>query len=105
MTNTWKTPEWKEKRDAFLQKKIDEGKGFCKWCNTTENLVPAHKRKRGGYTNEEYMDLEKNCYVLCSKCNFMEGKRFKLCPVCKKGYYKPKRKRDPMCWHCLSKLH
>jgi hypothetical protein len=101
MTNTWNTPEWKEKRDAFLQKKIDEGKGFCEWCDTTENLVPAHKRKRGGYTNEEYMDLEKNCYVLCSKCNFMEGKKFKLCPVCKKGYYKPKRKRDPMCWNCL----
>ena len=102
MTNTWKTPEWKKKRDTFLQKKIEEGKGFCKWCNTTENLVPAHKRKRRGYTNEEYMDLEKNCYVLCSKCNFMEGKKFKLCPVCKKGYYKPKRKRDPMCWNCLS---
>ena len=99
--SVWNTLEWKEKAKAFIEKKKAEGLGFCEWCSSTENLVPAHKKKRGGYTHDEYMDLEKNCGVKCGKCNFMESKGYKLCPVCKEHYYKPKRKYEKMCWNCF----
>ena len=100
MVDTWHTKEWQEARDKFIAKKIKEGKGFCEWCGATEKLVPAHKKKRGGYTQAEYLDLEKNCIVLCSTCNYMEGKGFKICPKCKRRYFKPKRKRKG-CWQCF----
>lgn len=59
------------------------------------------KKKKGGYTLEEYLNLEKNCGVKCGKCNFMEFKGYKICPLCKIGYYKPKRNRDKTCWNCF----
>lgn len=92
---TWTAQEWKDKAQAFVKDKQ------CEWCNTTENLVPHHPKKKGGYTHDEYLSLE-GCIVLCFKCNFMENKGFKLCPVCKKKYYKPRRKREPMCFECFS---
>ena len=95
MTNTWNTQEWKEKAQAFVNGK------HCEWCNSIQNLVPHHPHKKGGYTHEEYMDLEKYCIVLCKKCNFMESKGYKLCPKCKKHYYKSKCKRDKLCWQCF----
>ena len=94
---TWQSLEWKEKAAAFVEGKC------CAWCETTENLVPHHPKKKGSYTHDEYMDLERFCVVLCGKCNFMESKGYRLCPVCKKGYYKPKRKFEPMCWSCFVK--
>lgn len=97
MARTWDTKEWKEKAKKFV-----EGKK-CEWCGTTENLVPAHRKKRGGYTREEYLDLEKNCGVKCSKCNFAESKGLRLCPKCGEHYYKPRRNREPMCWECFIK--
>lgn len=95
MIATWQTKEWQEASANFVKAKK------CEWCNTTENLVPHHPKKKGGYTHEEYLSLE-GCIVLCTKCNFMENKHFKLCPVCKKKYYKPKRGREPMCFNCFS---
>ena len=32
----------------------------------------------------------------------MEDKGYKLCPICKKKYYKPKRSKDQICWSCFS---
>ena len=93
---TWQTSEWKNKAQAFVAGKS------CAWCSTTENLVPHHPRKKGDYTREEYLSL-KGCIVLCGKCNYMENKHYKLCPICKKKYYKPKRGRDKMCWECFIK--
>jgi hypothetical protein len=92
---TWKTSEWKEKASLFIKDKV------CSWCSSTENLVPHHPRKKGGYTHEEYMDIEKYCIPLCQKCNFMESKGYRLCPQCKTHYYKPKRGRDKLCWNCF----
>ena len=87
----WQTREWKEKAKAFVEDKE------CVWCGSTENLVPHHPRRRK-YTHEEYLSL-KYCFVLCKTCNFMEGKGFKLCPKCKKHYFKPKRwYRKKMCY-------
>lgn len=93
--NTWRTQEWQEASAKFVKDKK------CEWCGTTENLVPHHPKKKGGYTREEYLSFE-GCIVLCSKCNFMENKDFKLCPNCKKKYFKPKRGREPMCFTCFS---
>jgi hypothetical protein len=95
MTDTWNTEEWKEKAAEFVKGKS------CEWCGSTENLVPHHPKKKGGYTHDEYMSLE-GCFVLCKKCNFMEDKGFKLCPQCKKKYYKPERGRDNLCWNCFT---
>ena len=66
-SNIWQTQEWKNKAQAFVTGKS------CVWCGTTQNLVPHHPHKKGGYTREEYLSLE-GCIVLCSKCNFMENK-------------------------------
>ena len=93
---TWQTQEWKDKAAEFVKDKV------CEWCGTDKNLVPHHPKKKGGYSHEEYISLI-GCKVLCSKCNFMESKGYKLCPICKKKYYKPKHGRDPMCWDCFSK--
>jgi len=93
--STWQSPEWKLRAAEFVKDKT------CVWCGSTENLVPHHPHKKQGYTHDEYMSLE-GCIVLCKKCNFMEDKGYKLCPVCKKKYYKPKRGRDKMCWNCFS---
>lgn len=95
MIDTWKTQAWRIKASAFTKDKS------CAWCGSTENLVPHHPKRKGGYTHEEYLSLE-GCIVLCKKCNFMEDKGYKLCPVCKKQYYKPKRGRDKMCWGCFT---
>ena len=95
MTDTWQTQEWKEKASEFVKGKS------CEWCGSTENLVPHHPKKKGGYTHNEYISLE-GCHVLCKKCNFMEDKGYKFCPQCKKKYYKPKRGRDALCWNCFS---
>ena len=98
--STWQTKEWKDKAQAFVAGKS------CAWCSITENLVPHHPRKKGGYTREEYLSL-KGCIVLCGKCNYMENKHYKLCPVCKKKYYKPRTRRKyytikrDMCWSCF----
>jgi len=92
----WQTKEWKDKAAEFVKGKS------CEWCGTTKNLVPHHPKKKGGYTREEYLSLE-GCSVLCGKCNFMEDKGYKLCPICKKKYYKPKRNHDAMCWSCFIK--
>jgi hypothetical protein len=96
MSNTWQTKEWKEKAAEFVKSKT------CEWCGSTENLVPHHPRKKGGYNREEYLSLE-GCVALCGRCNYMESKGFKLCPYCKKQYYKPKRSRTHMCWECFTK--
>jgi hypothetical protein len=95
MSSTWQTKEWKEKAAEFVKDKT------CAWCGTTENLVPHHPKKKGGYSREEYLSLE-GCIPLCKQCNFMEDKGYKLCPKCKKKYYKPKRGREPLCWNCFS---
>ena len=113
MTNTWQTPEWKEKSDAFTQGEK------CVWCNTTEKLAPNHPKRKGGYTHVEYMDLKNSCiiptkelkrlglplvktkFILCTKCNFMYDKGFLICLGCYKHYYKPKRDRDKICWKCF----
>lgn len=63
--------------------------------------MPHHPRRKKGYTHDEYMSLDE-CIVLCGKCNFMESKGYKLCPNCKRRYYKPKRGREPLCWTCFS---
>lgn len=93
--SVWQTQEWKDKAAEFVKGKS------CEWCGATEKLVPHHPKKKGGYTREEYLSLE-GCKVLCGKCNFMESKGYKICPVCKKKYFKPKRGRDAMCWDCFS---
>lgn len=102
MSSVYQTKEWKEKAQAFVAEEK------CVWCGTTENLVPHHPRRRGGYTREEYLNVEEFCrtkdgkkFILCSTCNFMESKSYKLCPKCKKHYYKPKRGRT-MCWGCFT---
>lgn len=104
MSDIWGTEEWKERAAKFVEGEC------CVWCGTTEKLVPHHPKKKGGYTREEYLNVEKYCrtkegkkFVLCKKCNFMENKGYRLCPVCKKKYYKPKRGREPMCWGCFTK--
>jgi hypothetical protein len=94
MTDTWQTQEWKDKAAEFVKGKT------CEWCGTTEKLVPHHPKRKEGYTHDQYLNLE-GCQVLCGKCNFMESKGYKLCPVCKKGYYKPKKEYDSMCWNCF----
>ena len=93
---TWQTQEWKTKASEFVQGKT------CAWCGTDKNLVPHHPKKKGGYTHDQYLTLD-GCIVLCSKCNFMEYKHYKICPQCKKKYYKPKRGHDPLCWDCFTK--
>lgn len=93
--SVWNTEEWKAKAAEFVKDK------FCVWCFATANLVPHHPKKLGGYTREEYLSLD-GCIVLCGKCNFMEDKGYKICPVCHKRYYKPKRGRLPMCFDCFS---
>jgi len=95
MTDTWNTKEWKDKAALFVKDK------HCIWCNTKSNLVPHHPRKKGGYTHDEYLSL-KGCIPLCGKCNFMESKRYKLCPECKQHYYKPKHKHIKLCWKCFT---
>ena len=113
INNTWKTLEWQKKSDAFTK---DEK---CIWCNTTEKLAPNHPRRKGGYTHEDYMDLENSCiiptkelkrlnlplvktkFILCTKCNFMYDKGYLICLCCRKHYYKPRRDHDKTCWHCF----
>jgi hypothetical protein len=95
VTGTWQTQEWKDKAAEFVKGKS------CEWCGATENLVPHHPKRKEGYTHDEYMSLE-GCKVFCGKCNFMESKGFKICPVCKKKYFKPKHGREQMCWSCFS---
>lgn len=92
---TWQSQEWKEKASAFVQGKS------CSWCGATENLVPHHPKKRFGYTHQEYMNVEQFCIPLCRTCNFMESKGCKLCPICKKRYYKSKRNHSKLCWNCF----
>ena len=100
MTDTWTTPEWKEKAAGFVKGK------YCLWHgpSVTTNLVPHHPRYKNGkkiyYTHDQYMNLE-DCEVLCSKCNFQESRGYRLCPSCKKGYYKPKKGYDALCWNCF----
>ena len=94
---TWHTKEWKQKAENFVKDKK------CVWCGATEHLVPHHPRRRK-YTKEEYLNLEKYCVVLCKTCNFMEGKGYKLCPICRKRYYKKKKwYHKSMCYTCYLK--
>jgi hypothetical protein len=96
LNDTWQTQEWKEKAAEFIK-----GKN-CEWCGSTENLVPHHPKRKGGYTHSEYVSLD-GCFVLCTKCNFMEDLGFRICPNCKKHYYKPKRGKESLCWECFAK--
>ena len=94
---TWQSQEWKDKAEEFVKGK------YCEWHGPTclENLVPHLTKKN--LTHDQYMDLEKYCFVLCKNCNFQESLGKRLCPVCKEHYYKPKKKREPMCFTCFSK--
>lgn len=96
MTDTWQTREWKDKAAEFTKDKA------CEWCGALEKLVPHHPRRKDGYTHDQYMDLS-NCIMLCSNCNFKESQGYRICPNCKKNYYKPKKNREALCWKCFVK--
>ena len=98
--DTWHSEEWENAAAEFTAGK------HCEWHgpSVTTNLVPHHPRFKNGrkiyYTHDQYLSLE-GCITLCSNCNFMESKGYRLCPKCGKNYYKPKKAYDPLCWACF----
>jgi hypothetical protein len=92
---SWKTAEWQKNRDLFLANK------YCAWHGPpVEATVPHHPRKCK--TEAEYLSL-KGCIPLCQTCHYAAKLRMRLCPVCKKHYFKPKHGRRKICWECFIK--
>jgi hypothetical protein len=74
----------------------------CNWCGQP-STVPHHPRRKGGYTETEYISLV-GAVPLCKKCHFAIKMHLKLCPICKQNYYKPnKRKKKDRCLKCFLK--
>jgi len=97
VSNTWRTREWKQNRAEFLAGK------FCAWHGApVKAAVPHHPQRRGTISKADYVSL-KGCIPLCNQCHYAARKGLRLCPICKKHYFKPRRGRHTMCWECFSK--
>jgi len=99
MNKSWQTPEYRKNVEEFL--KLHP---FCEFHGEpVKATVVHHPKKRGGYTEKEYISLV-GCIGLCFKCHYAVKKKLRLCPVCKQHYFRPsKRKQKDRCWECFCK--
>lgn len=94
LAELWKTEEWKQNKAAFLKTNP-----ICVWCGSPSS-IPHHPQKPNSISDKEYLSL-RGGIPLCQRCHYAAKKGLKLCPLCKKNYYKPKRKREKICWSCF----
>ena len=108
MSEKWKSAKYREQMNEFSNSRINR-KHQCRFCGTTENLIPKRHIKKG--TSKEEILYRNVCYVcnnarkkkgICKHCGTIENLMIRS--VMNQHLKKPKISTQDVCKNCFADL-